>query len=938
MHYSKGLILMFMLLICAGNVQAQKISGTIRDDKTSEPIIGAAVTIKGETGGAITDLDGRFELETDAKPPFILQVTFVGYESLEINVRSLDKAVSARITPKEVLLKGVEITGARVSEKQKEAPLTVESMDIISIKECPQPSFYEALGNLKGVDLTSASLGFTVINTRGFNSTSPVRSLQLIDGVDNQSPGLNFSLGNFLGAPELDVLKVDLIAGASTAYYGPNAFNGVIAMTTRSPFVQPGLEISLKVGERNLKETSVRWAQVLKNKDGKDKFGYKLNLRYMEADDWEANNLSPTIDSRNGVSHGGYDAVNIYGDEYFATNDFSRNQVTNPGLGTYYRTGYAESSLVDYNSENLKATAAFHYKLKDDVELIAASSFGTGTTVYQGDNRYSLKDILFFQNRLELKKENKFFVRVYATNEDAGKSYDAFFTALLLQREAKDDFRWSQDYRNYWALNRIFTAVRSYPGYPQPPAFGDPDYEAKFVIYQNSINPFLNNNYPDSLRKFHDAARAYADNLADPARGFVPFFVPGTDRFDSAFASITSKQTFSEGGSRFFDKSALYHAQAEYKFTPSFMDIITGANVRLYRPNSNGTIFSDTSGIKIENQEYGVYAGLEKRFLDDRLIASATGRYDKNENFDFLISPAASLVYTYKPEHIFRFSFSSAIRNPTLADQYLYYNVGRAILLGNINGYDSLVTIPSLRDAFTGFINIDKLVYFDLDPVRPEKVKTFEIGYRASLFKRLYLDLNYYFSIYRDFIGFQLGADVSATRTPSSGDIITVNNIFRISSNAEDIVHTQGVSAGLNYFIGKYYTISGNYTWNELDKRGSEDPIIPAYNTPKHKYNVGFSARDMEANIFDLFYLRNFGFGVTYKWVKGFLFEGSPQFSGEIDDYGLVDVQLNQKFPRMNSTLKFGASNILNNKHYQVFGGPQIGRLAYVSLLVELTK
>lgn len=84
--------------------------------------------------------------------------------------------------------------------------------------------------------MTTASLGFKVINTRGFNSTSPVRSLQIIDGVDNQAPGLNFSLGNFLGSSELDVLKVDIVVGASGAYYGPNAFNGVISMETKSPF------------------------------------------------------------------------------------------------------------------------------------------------------------------------------------------------------------------------------------------------------------------------------------------------------------------------------------------------------------------------------------------------------------------------------------------------------------------------------------------------------------------------------------------------------------------------------------------------------------------------------------------------------------------------------------------------------------------------------
>ena len=85
-----------------------------------------------------------------------------------------------------------EIKGQRVSEKQKAAPLTIESLDAIAIKQTVSTDFYNGLGSLKGVDLTTASLGFTVINTRGFNSTSPVRSLQTIDGVDNQSPALIF--------------------------------------------------------------------------------------------------------------------------------------------------------------------------------------------------------------------------------------------------------------------------------------------------------------------------------------------------------------------------------------------------------------------------------------------------------------------------------------------------------------------------------------------------------------------------------------------------------------------------------------------------------------------------------------------------------------------------------------------------------------------------
>ncbi|HRN37252.1 MAG TPA: TonB-dependent receptor plug domain-containing protein, partial [Flavobacteriales bacterium] len=224
---------------------------------------GAVVKVKDMPGGAVTDLDGRFNLVVEHQPPFTLTVVYFGYKSQEVPVSTLEKDLRVNLEADAVLLKDAEVVRERISDRQKQAPMTVETMDLLAIKEVAGGDFYEGLGNLKGVDMTAASFGFKVINTRGFNSTSPVRSLQLIDGVDNQSPGLNFSLGNFLGASDLDVLKVDVIAGASTAFYGPGAFNGVINMTTKSPWLFRGLSVSVKGGERNMLEAAVRWADVI---------------------------------------------------------------------------------------------------------------------------------------------------------------------------------------------------------------------------------------------------------------------------------------------------------------------------------------------------------------------------------------------------------------------------------------------------------------------------------------------------------------------------------------------------------------------------------------------------------------------------------------------------------------------------------------------------
>lgn len=917
------LLLIFILSGWTALAQ-QEIQGTIRDFSTNETLIGATVGIKGTTINTVTDNDGKFLLTTTESFPLTLTITYVGYAATEVAVRK-PGTVNIRLKSNTTQLGDVQIRSSRISEKQKESPLTVESMDMIAIKETPAANFYEGLGQLKGVDLTSAALGFKVINTRGFNSTSPVRSLQLIDGVDNQSPGLNFSLGNFLGAPELDIQRVELIVGASSAYYGPNAFNGVISMSTRSPFTKPGLEVSVKVGERQLFETSLRWAQVLKNKKGEEKFGYKINLFYFRAYDWEADNLSPTPQSRSGRDNpGGYDAVNVYGDEFISGTDYSSSPGFVPGLGVFYRKGYREKDLVDYNTRNGKASVALHYKIKSDVEAIVASNFSTGTTVYQGDNRYSLKEVMFFQHRIELRKPNKWFIRAYATHEDAGKSYDAYFTALQLQRAAKQDGYFKQDYENYWSTNYGLPHIRTFPNFPQPPSTGGPAY----VEWLESINPFLLANYRDSLVKFHQAAQAYANGMGGTGQpGIRPYLEPGTAAFDTTFAGIISRKSFGENGTRFYDRSALYHIQGEYRFKPAFCDVVTGGNFRLYTPNSAGTIFSDTGNVKIRNWEAGVYAGAEKRVMAEKLKINLTARLDKNQNFPLLFSPAASLVYEPGKEQYLRLSFSSAIRNPTLADQYLYYNTGRAILIGNKDGLNGLVTIPSLIRTYDLNKNLDSLSYFNVKPVRPEQVRTLEAGYRATLFERLYLDVSGYYSWYKDFIGYKIGAQVDTFRTVFGSPELNVRQVFRVATNSEDVVTTYGISAGLNYYIGKHFAALVNYSWNRLDRLGSTDPLIPAFNTPEHKFNLGFNGRDFH----------HFGFSVNYKWVEGFNFEGSPQFTGQIDSYGLLDVQVNRRFPKMYSTLKIGASNLLNNLHYEVYGGPLIGRLAYASLLVDLT-
>ena len=940
-------LLLFIFILSNFSVIGQiQIKGSIVDGITNETLIGANVILKESRKGTATNFNGKFVLIHDGELPTVLSISYLGYKNKEIEINSTNTG-KIKLFADNKNLKEVKVIDNRITQKQKEAALTVESLDMIAIKETPSANFYDGLGALKGVDITAASLGFKVINTRGFNSTSPVRSLQIIDGVDNQSPGLNFSLGNFLGASELDIMKVEIIQGASSSYYGPNAFNGVISMTTLSPFVQQGLTVQYKLGSRNLFENSFRLAEKFTSKNGENLFAYKINVSYMQANDWEADNMDAVNGTTIAQNPGGYDAINRYGDEDTdgnlndVTENFNLNYFTHPGLKKFHRTGYLESDIVDYATKNFKGQSSLHYMITPKSELIYALNYSTGTTVYQGDNRFSLKNIEFWQNRIELKQKDKFFLRAYRTQEDAGNSYDAVSTALRLQEFNQiSNQDWYTEYKNNWRDQFKWEDI----GWSTPELVFNPvTFQSEWFFNGSPID--INNwiTMSDSVLNANTSLIiANHNNVRDLTDSETGRLNPGTDEFEEAFNEITTK-TAIEGGTGFYDKSALNHFHGEYfLINDNVNKLKIGGNYREYNPDTKGSLFMDTTDM-ISNTEAGFYIGFERKNTIGSL--SATLRGDKNENFELNYSPAISLVLTPNEKDVIRFSFSSAIRNPTLADQYLYYNVGRAILIGNLNGHgtdygENLVTIESLVNYYLpATLSKDSLKFFSVDPIQPEKARSAEIGYRTTLFNKVYLDANYYYTRYTDFIGYKIGAKFNTTVDDSISGAYEIAlpsiQAYRMAANAENTVTTHGASIGINYYLHTNYSLNGNYSWNRLNEKGTEDPIIPAYNTPEHKYNLGIIGRDIhfseQNNIF-----RNFGFSINYKWVAEFKYEGSPQFTGIVPSYNLVDIQVSKKISQIDATLKLGSSNVFNNKHYQVYGGPYIGRMSYFSILFDI--
>ena len=449
------------------------VVGFVKDGDTGEPMFSASVMVDGTTQGVMTDFDGRFSV-TVPSLPVTLNVTFIGYTLKQVKVTQPNQRINVKLMPDQVLIETAEVVGERISEKQKQAPLTVETMDALAIKEAPTGSFYEGLGNLKGVDLTSASLGFKIVNTRGFNSTSPVRSLQLIDGVDNQSPGLNFSLGNFLGAPDLDVKSVEIVAGASSAYFGPGAFNGVINMETKDPFVFDGLSASYRFGERNLSEWGFRWAESIENDEGDAVFAYKVNAFAFSAYDWEATNYSPVDSSWLDDSNPGDMTPSTFtGMNTLKYHGFcGRREGSTEYIGLINRSSgdTREVDLVDYNTNNLKFGVSGHWRLRpeekyESPELIYGFSMGRGTTVYQGDNRFSLRDIEFYQHKVELRKKGRLVCSCLSHQRGCRQQLRSLCHCLRIQDSIRSDKDWAGVYVRFGIQSLTHKLEETYPSH-----------------------------------------------------------------------------------------------------------------------------------------------------------------------------------------------------------------------------------------------------------------------------------------------------------------------------------------------------------------------------------------------------------------------------------------------------------------------------------------
>ncbi len=934
------------LFFCGISFSQTTVTGIVTDSN-NQPIAGANVKVVGDSKTTSAGFDGKFMLKNQETFPVTIDVSMMGYTSKTYEIKSKDQEVVVVLTEEAstTSLNEIVVSASRAPERVLETPVTIERLGMKQIKNTTAASVYEGLENLKDVHFNTSSINFKSVNTRGFATIANTRFMQLVDGMDNTSPALNFVIGNLVGLTDTDIASIEILPGASSALYGANAFNGIMFINSRSPFVKQGISSYLKYGKttsgaggsNDFYDFGIRVA-----KKFTEHFAAKANFSYLQAKEWTASddrNVTAGAIDNGLIGHGNnqnYDGVNTYGDEV---------STFIPNVGQVSRTGYRDQDLMDNKAVNTKADVSLHFKpWANDFEIILQHKLGFGNTIYQGANRYALKDFYMDQTRLEVKGKN-FFARVYRTSEDAGNSYDTRFAAINVNRLAKSDTNWFTDYAKAFQLSSAM--------------FG---YDANTAA---------------------DYARTFADTNVSPGLGLAPNidplnpsaprnarFEPGSAEFNKALASVITNPNLKEGA-KFQDRSKILHGDLNYNFKNQikFAEIQIGGSAREYILDSEGSIFTDYDG-PLHYNEYGVYTQGVKKLMDDRLKVTASIRYDKSRNFDGNISPRISLTYGAgaRKQHNFRVSYQTGFRNPTTQDQYIGLDLGQTALIGsapenldryvetrNVSAAGQLIPgiaatkVLTGRDAYeNAYTGESYKLYGDAIKagstpanassllvvaaptlVDAEEVKAFELGYR-TLIKDFSVDVNGYYNVYNNFIS------NSNTITPLYGQAGTAlaatalenNDVrrFQVYTNSKAQVTSLGLGLGLSRKVYKNFELTASYNYSQFSFDQASDPSFePSFNTPKHRAKAGLGNDKL---------FKNFGFNTNVRWNSEYQWQ-STFIDGMVEENVVFDAQINYVIKALGSVIKLGATNIGGKDYIQVIGAGSIGRQFYATWTIN---
>jgi len=268
----------------AAVAQAGRITGTVTDSAKA-PLIGAQVSVVGTRAGAMSDASGRYSISGVNAGTYEVRVQRIG-ERMEsvagVVVRPGEETrVDVTLARAPLSLAGVVVSASRRAEKITDAPATITSIETEAIDNAVGNNFAGLLKEVKGIDFIQVGMTSIAINARGFNSSFNNRMLMTEDGRVSILPENGLPVGTLTATPKVDLAGIEVLVGPGSALYGPDASNGVLALTTKDPRASKGVTLELTGGNRNFRDIQARYANTFGN------FGFKVSGEYQRAKDWD---------------------------------------------------------------------------------------------------------------------------------------------------------------------------------------------------------------------------------------------------------------------------------------------------------------------------------------------------------------------------------------------------------------------------------------------------------------------------------------------------------------------------------------------------------------------------------------------------------------------------------------------------------------------------
>tara|TARA_B100001057_G_scaffold128966_1_gene128037 strand:+ start:143 stop:3043 length:2901 start_codon:yes stop_codon:yes gene_type:complete len=962
-------ILSMMLVLIGTFIFAQtNVTGVVIDSNNT-PIPGANVVFD-TTTGAVSDFNGEFSIDVDAKPPFTLTVSSIGFETMTLTVNDSNASVTVTLSDSENLLDEVVLSASKTAQSLFESPVTIERFDYKDIAASTGADFYQSLEQLKGVQVITTGIFNQTVNARGFSTAWNEGFVQVVDGMNNEAPGLNFSAGNLAGINELDLYNVEFLPGASSALYGPNAYKGILIMNTKNPFDFQGFSAYLTqgitsqdvAGDNHYYDFGMRLAHAFN-----DKFAVKATLGYAKGKDWAAADYSDfnsevpffpgRLEEVDPSLFPTYNGKNIYGEASLGVLDMTSIFTGSvlPGLGaqlnlppfitSFYSsifnnlapnyfgqqelltTGYSEMALDPRGeASNFKFNIAAHYRFNGNSELSYVFNNGRGNTLLQGDARYKMLNFGIQQHKLEYKTKN-FTARAYKTIESSGNTFqfDALGTRMFFAQPGGAGAWVNSYFQNYFlllagqispdplvAIGEMLTGILFY---------------GETSMYDFLVNPSMN-------FVAHAGARTIANRN---------MLVPGSPEFNAAYDRIT-KTPIADGGAVVLDNTVSNSFEANYDLSDLVdgFDMVVGGSFREYVLRSNGTLFTDYDG-PIKTNETGIFASVQRDIFDGAISLNGALRYDKAQNYEGSFTPRVGALINLAPRHNMRVSYQTAMRSPTMQDQYIGLDGGRAILFGSSpdsverfryehNTFGGSYTVTGnmvMNNSYLALpFSVGSVEVADLDNVEPEYVQSREVGYRYNG-KRLSVDINAYWAKYQNFIAskavfvpyYGSVSNGSALAAMAAGDFAT----YSVDNNTDEVVRTMGLDIGLDAKVFGKFDFGAKFAYNEMDRSNIDPSYETSFNTPKVRGRLSLGSTEIGDNI---------GFNVSASYHNAYLYE-SGFADGIIPANWIFNASMSFDVPELQSVIKVGAVNLTGDDYMSIPVTGMIGSQYYVKFTLN---